>query len=285
MNQFVETKNRFMNAVESIGIKIPVTYEEWMCIDDRYKAITLYCNFYNQITLAWDKAKATFIDEELAVSTLMQYIIKNVSIIKENPKKFKPSYIYTVAYNSMGALRRVKREQDRFDFTTSQFVSNGSDEIDLFATMIGEDVDMINKIYGNKYDAAIWQIISNMDLRTKDMIAYLLGAPRLPARAANHQEEILANLRKELKRFKSYYCDSDKSSESSKVTFKSVLKVEDNIQSATVKMRDGVQAVYYGEKRISPNGVEKVVFFGPDQDYVIPVSIASKLEVTDVEYY
>lgn len=106
MNQFIETKNMFENA---IGVKYPLTYEGWLAVRDELKAAALYVQFFDEITLAWSKAKSNFTSDEDGVSTVMQYLIKNVPIVMNEPKKYNPKYIYRVAYNCMGCLRRVQR--------------------------------------------------------------------------------------------------------------------------------------------------------------------------------
>ena len=50
-------------------------------------------------------------------------------------------------------------------------------------------------------------------------------------------------------------------------------------------MTDGTKAVYYGEIRVLPNGAEKVVFFGANQDYLVPIKLAKRLKVLNVELY
>ena len=118
MNQFIETRKLFENV---IGVKYPLTYEVWLVVRDNLKAAALYVKFFDQITLAWRKTKKPFMEEETAISTLMQYLMKNVDIIKENPKRYTPNYIYRVAFNAFYPLGRIKRDIDEWSHRTVDY--------------------------------------------------------------------------------------------------------------------------------------------------------------------
>ena len=119
MNQFMETKVRFEAATRC---NYPISYDEWMALPVGLKAAALFVNFYAQVTLAWQKAKAEYTSDEEGIGVVMQYLLKNTDIISNDPKKFSPNYIYRVAYNCMGCLRRVQRDQKLHELCTSQFV-------------------------------------------------------------------------------------------------------------------------------------------------------------------
>lgn len=275
MKEFKDTFNLFS---EAIGLTFPINYTTWMSIPNRLKAAALFVNFYDQITLAWTKACSEFTDDEDGVSTVMQYLMKNVPIIMDNPKKFAPAYIYRVAYNCMGCLRRVQREQDRYAYTVSQFTVVNDDVLDLFDTIIGSDCFTASEL--EKLRMEMRNIILNMDKDTIKVVEHLLDGKKLTKKAAAKEPEIMADLRKTFAKYRSTLIPEDNRF----ATFKDVLDCEDIIDSATVEMRDGVKAVYCGEKRISPiTGKTEVVFFGPDRDYVLPVGIAGELVVTEVE--
>ena len=106
-NQFKETKTMFENT---IPVNFPISYEVWISLKDDIKAAALYVNFYDQITLAWQKAKSDFTSDEDGVSTLMQYLIKNVPIIVNDEKKYKPSYISL--FEAAESLNRLKINQE-----------------------------------------------------------------------------------------------------------------------------------------------------------------------------
>lgn len=281
MNQFKETKTMFECA---IPVTFPLSYESWFAIRDDLKAAALYVNFYDQITLAWKFAKSDFTSEEDGISTVMQYLIKNVSVLKSDPKKYTPSYIYRVAYNCMGCLRRVQKEQDRYNLTTSN-VATGSedvDEFDLFSTMVGDSTDILETIYANKLESDMQRLIDSLDDAEIRVIESLLGGKKLGKRMEAKKESIICELQIKFAKYRGIYAENQ---DPDAVYFNHVLKIDDYVKSATVVMRDGTTAVYYGETRENKNGSVRVVFFGPTQDYIVPIALAKKLKVLEVELY
>lgn len=125
MNQFKETLNLFKPALEGESYD---SYWEWMLIPDKLKAAALYIQFYDQITLAWAKTMKPFIEEETAISTLMQYLIKNVDIIKENRKRYTPNYIYKIAFNAFYPLGRIKRDIENWSHRRSCYDVDSENE-------------------------------------------------------------------------------------------------------------------------------------------------------------
>lgn len=277
ITEFMRVRSNFEAAT---NCKYPLTYEEWMAVPDDLKVAALFVNFFDTITLAWYKAEAVYVEENDGISILMQYFLKNVSIIKENPKKYNSKYIYSVSWNSMASLRRVKATQDRFNYTTSQYgISNNGNEYDLFNTIADEsDISEINEV--QKAVKGIMDIYFRADNSTKEVISHIVNGTKIGKRTQKKEAEIIETLKRELLPFKSIIIP-----ESPKV-FAEILAEDDYIASAVVKMRDGESAVYYGEKRISQaTGKTEVVFFGSKTDYVLPIDLASTLEVLDVEKY
>ena len=278
MKEFEFAKNRFEEATTAVAdIEYPITYDVWMTIPDNYKAAALYVQFYEQITLAWTKARSEFTEDGDGVSTCMQYLIKNVPIIMVDSKKFSPAYIYKIAYNCMGCLRRVIREQERYANTVSQYAYVGDNELDFFESILCEDV-FINT---NKKKAAveIGKIIITMDSDLQKMVDHLLNGTKLSKKVAAHEEELMDTLRKTFGKYRETYVPTIKIE-----TFADVLKYEDFIDSAVVEMRDGAKAVYCGEKHISTiTDKSEVVFFGPDKDYIMPINTAKALKVISIE--
>lgn len=281
MNQFKETKTMFMNAIPAT---FPLTYEGWLSIRDDLKAAALYVNFFDQITLAWKFAKSDFTSDEDAISVVMQYFIKNVPIIMVDKKKYNAKYLYRVAYNCMGCLRRVQRESDRYNYTTSNIsVTSSGDEIDLFSSIVGDESDILDIIREARYESEIGTIIDGLDEESKKYIEFVLGGKKLGKRVEKKKDCILAELRFRLRKYEGTYCRRKMSDDI--LRFGRVYADDDNVKSAVVQMRDGTEAVHYGETRETANGVVKVVFFGPAQDYIVPLEIAKRLKVTDVELY
>lgn len=213
-NEFKETRNLFIN---STGYTIPLSYEEWMAVPSGHKAAVLFVQFYDQITLAWYKTKSFFVLEEDGVSTMLQYLMKNVPIIEKDPKRFKPSYIYKVAYNCLYCIsHNIKRDIERFENEVSNIVSCGEDQLDLFDTIVSNS-DVYDEISREEF----WATIENMGLKTQKVINYLLNGESLnklgsrtktyegdPLRdiavSVDEMEAILAELRVKLAKYRTF---------------------------------------------------------------------------------
>lgn len=278
--EFIKTKELYAKA---IACACPMTYEEWLNLPDGYKAAALYINFFSDITSAWYKAQAEYIDEEEGISILMQYLLKNVPILKDEPKKFTHAYIYRVAYNSMGALRRAIYRQDEYNNTVAQYqpanLNDGTKEVDMF-DYISDDTDVTTAAEVEAAVSGIMNIYLNANKATQCVISHIVNGSKLSASTKKKEAAIMESLREQLAPYKDAYIPSDDTA-----YFSAVIENEAMIESATVRMRDGVEAVYLGEKRVSQEtGKMEVVFFGPKTDYILPIELAKTLEVTDIEY-
>lgn len=280
--EFKEARERYESA---IGKKAPITFDEWFSLPDSHKAAALYINFYNQITLAWTKAKADFTDDEDGLSIVMQYLMKNVPIIESNPNKYSETYIYRVAYNCMGCLRRNKSEAARFKECTSEWFTNRSCYGDTGNTDEASYFDCIgmSEIADKLHLAAdiLYDLYGELDTDEKCVINNILRGSKLTKRSKERESEIYTTLRYAFRRFAADFATPSLVCRS----FADVLKYDDLIDSATVIMRDGTKAVYCGEKHIYPNTKTEIVFFGPNQDYVMPINQTYDLEVIEVEMY
>lgn len=172
-NQFKETLKRFR---EFAGYTKPLDFESWAAINNTDKQVAiLYCQFYDQITLAWYKAKADFISDEEGVSCVLQYLLKNVPIIEKSNKKFNPAYVYTVAYNCMDCLRYVQRDINRFTHETTNVTYYDGEELDLCDLVPHKDLD-----YDSRYDSEVfWAIIKDMGVETEKVVNHLLNGESL----------------------------------------------------------------------------------------------------------
>jgi len=281
-HEFKEAKERYESA---IGKKAPITFDEWFSLPDNHKAAALFINFYNQITLAWTKAKADFTEDEDGLSIVMQYLMKNVPIIESNPNKYSETYIYRVAYNCMGCLRRNKSEATRFKECTSEWHSTDSrfdcggtkDESSYF------DVVGMDELADKLHLAAdiLYDLYGELDRDEKAVINNIIRGSKLTKRSKERESEIYTTLRYAFRRFAADFATPSLICNN----FADVLKYDDLIESAVVIMRDGTKAIYCGEKRISPNTKTEIVFFGPTQDYVMPINLTYDLEVVEVEMY
>lgn len=164
MSQFFATKTMFANII-GIDKAESLNYESWMSLPDSHKSAALFVNFYPAVKSAWESAKGDGVDEEDGVETALQYLEKNVNKIKGNPKRYTPNYIYTVAWNSIGCLRRTKIAQLRPRFEVSN-ITDGVDgeELDLFDTIPNVDYNIDYEFDAEKNFTvnAFWQEIEEL---------------------------------------------------------------------------------------------------------------------------
>lgn len=134
VNNFEVTRHLFEDFLKFDRTK-PLSFDEWSHLDRDQMVAALYCNFYDEITLAWYKVKTNYSYTDDGVDELIQYLTKNVDKILDNPKRFTPQYIYKVAYNCLYCLcldpnqhkkryenecsNITKDEKDLFDFIKS----------------------------------------------------------------------------------------------------------------------------------------------------------------------
>lgn len=210
MTEFRETYNLFQSALMDMEY---TNYWEWMLLPDDFKAVALYVNFYDEITLAWSKTVKPFMEEETAISTLMQYLLKNVLVVQSDKKRFTKSYFYKIAFNVFYPLGRIKRDVEEWKNTRSLYENINTytptddyDEDNLIYTesrytdrAFVEATDILSE--ANK--KAIWEIIDSCDDETQKLIDYLINGHKLGKRLAAKAPEILSELRHLL----CIYCD------------------------------------------------------------------------------
>lgn len=196
-NQFYETKTMFENYTGcTANVRLP--YEEWLRLhtpgdDSNSKAAAaLFVMFFDEITLAWEKAKADFIQDEDGIECVLQYLQKNVDVIRKNRSRYTPNYIYRVAYNCMDCLRYVEREQFRSKLTSSNVVPKDGEELDLY-DMSPDSIDYDLELTRKEF----WETIEGMDDQTAKVINHLLNGESLykvSARAANRDNDPLKDV-------------------------------------------------------------------------------------------
>lgn len=215
-DQFKECFNRFQSHVNYTE---PMSWSQWVSIHDTDKMVSvLYCQFYNEITLAWYKARADFVPDEDGLSCVLQYLLKNVPIIEACEAKFTPAYIYRVAYNCMDCLRYVQRDINRYNTETTNVVLYEGEELDLCDLAPHHDVT-----YEEQEDKnAFWAIIAEMGPEAEKVVNYLINGEslrRVPKRSQcygidpltdvsvseSRKNEIMEELRTRLAGFKSIY--------------------------------------------------------------------------------
>ncbi len=157
---FYDTKSFFTDAV---GYKKPFTYEEWLNVTDEYKSAALFVQFYNQIYLAWNKSKSLQNNDECeGVEIVLQYLEKNVPIIKKDKQRFTPNYIYKVAYNCLTCIcRNRKCDKERFDNEIYDTVNNTErdEELSLFDTTHTNNANITETDYTK---AEFWKSIKEL---------------------------------------------------------------------------------------------------------------------------
>lgn len=182
MKAFYDTKQLYL---EYTGYTKPLSYEEWNDYPSGLKAGLLYLQFYNEITLAWDKANTLdFIEAEEGVSTMLQYLEKNVSIIENNPKRFSPNYIYRVAYNCLYCICHDRKcDKDRLENETSGIVNYDGEELNLFDTIADSHGSVENVLETDSFESQFWSIIEDAGLPAEKVMRYLLSEDEADLRA------------------------------------------------------------------------------------------------------
>lgn len=202
---FHDTRNFF---IELTGYKKPLTFEEWQQKPDDFKSGLLFIQFYNEITLAWDKADSLdFGDDNEGVSTVLQYLEKQVRqtlyylkadptkkapvefrrnnpdevveverrTIEENPQKFSGGYIYRIAYNCLYCIcgHDRKCDKDRINNETSSIVMYDGEELDLFDTIADtrNSVEYISETLALQNQ--FWAIVEDCGQPAEKVLRYL----------------------------------------------------------------------------------------------------------------
>lgn len=209
-NSYQEFKKTYNLFRETLNLFPHETYGQWYDLDDRYKAITLYVNFYEAILIAWKKAYEPHVEVETAISTLMQYLIKNVEVIKDHPKRFTPQYVYKVAFNAFYPLKRVRRDITWFYYRASAYTV---DKDSLIECQISNEDDPDNRQYLDTYIESAFitedkyflpdleELWDNLTEAERRYVEYLIYDRKFPAKYKLHQTEILKKLQSMLKIF------------------------------------------------------------------------------------
>ena len=173
-HQFTLTRNMFRDYL--VGYPETLTYEEWNKADAEDKAALLYVTFYQEITLAWYNAvtslNVVYVSQEDGVSTVLQYLMKNVAKISEDQKRYSPNYIYRVCYNCLLNLwktRGTDRQRCAAE-TSNEYTENGAD-INLWDLVPSEDDD----IETQETKEAIWNIIRHMGPKAEKVVNHLIN--------------------------------------------------------------------------------------------------------------
>lgn len=275
-NTFEETKTMFQGALMPyVFPDQEITYDDWIGIPDGLKAAALYVNFYSNIMLAWFHAKANFTSDDDGVSTVMQYLQKNVDKIREHKERYKSSYIYKIAYNCLGCLRRNVKTKFWYENSVSQYQLDDDHVADVFDWIIDEsELDTLNACLTKE----LWNVISSQNDCIQVILEALINNARIPAKYSKQKDPTIRKMQALLKKFRQLYADNEH------LTFEDVFEQNDKVDSAIVEMPDGNKAVYFGEI-IHHFGKPYVVFFGANQDYTVALEDANFYKVLDVQTY
>lgn len=172
--QFLETRNMFRDYLT--GYPENITYDEWMKADADDKAALLFVTFYQEITLAWYNAityfKIVHITQEDAVSTVLQYLMKNVDKISEDKNRYSAQYIYRVCYNCLASLAGSRGiDTIRSHTEISNEYTDGDTTVNLWDLVPSEDEDL-ETLQTKK---AIWDIIKKMGPKAEKVVNHLLN--------------------------------------------------------------------------------------------------------------
>lgn len=190
-DQFREAYIRFKNLS---GYTEPVEWSQWASINDvDIQTAILYCQFYDQITLAWYKARAEFVPDEDGLSCVLQYIIKNVPRIQAEEAKFTPAYMYRIAYNCMDCLRYVQRDINRYTTETTNVVVYDGEELDLCDLVPHRDTSYEDQVDKDRF----WSIIASMGPEVEKVVNHLVNDEslrRVSKRSSAYEEDPLADV-------------------------------------------------------------------------------------------
>lgn len=199
--EFYETRTIFRNH---LNYTEAYTFDSWNALPEDLKAVALYVQYFDQIILAWYKSKSFYAEEEEGVETVLQYLCKNVSKIEENPTRFKPAYIYRVAYNCLYCISHDrKRDKEKWEFEVSDrcFNSEGT-EISMF-DFIEDNAhkDLLDHINKDEF----WKLIES-DEEACAVVNYILGDGKLPKGVSKkNMDEMIDRLCEKLKSYKDVY--------------------------------------------------------------------------------
>lgn len=179
--QFLQTRKMFREYLS--GYPKNPTYEEWLKADADDKAALLYVTFYQEVTLAWYSAvtaiNVVHVTQEDGISTVLQYLMKNVDKIAEDPKRYDGRYIYRVCYNCLLSLwktRGTDAQRSAIEIPTEFFAGCPSDlsvdkSVSLWDLVPSEDEDLETQ----QTKEAIWNIIRHMGPKAEKVVNHLIN--------------------------------------------------------------------------------------------------------------
>ena len=174
-NQFKETYNLFRGY---INYSEEYLYDEWLNSPEEHKVAILYCQFYKEITLAWNKVVSVYSQDTDGVDEVVQYLMKNVDKIKNDSKRFRPQYIYTVAYNCLYCLcRDLNKKKKTYENECSNIAQHNDEELDFFDTVEACKETSVEGHISDNEKERFWSLIEDMGQDTVIVVSKLLNDP------------------------------------------------------------------------------------------------------------
>lgn len=177
--QFIQTYNLFKEHLS--GYPKNPTYEQWKDADADDRACLLFVTFFKEITLAWNNAVIApgivYVSQEDGVSTVLQYLMKNVDKILDDPKRYTHEYIYIVSKNCLLKLWQTRgTDQKRCECEIGHEVTVDSPKdcdahVDLWDLVPSIDDDVETQ----QTKEAIWTIIRHMGPKAEKVVNHLIN--------------------------------------------------------------------------------------------------------------
>lgn len=172
--QFYQTRDMFLDYLS--GYPKHPTFVEWNNADSDDKAALLYVAFFSEVTLAWEKTTTSlgivYVSQEDGVSTVLQYLMKNVDKIAADEKRYSPGYIYKVCYNCLLSLWRTRgTDAQRSACEISNEYVDGDVDVNLWDLVPSEDDD----IETQETKEAIWTVIRHMGPKAEKVVNHLIN--------------------------------------------------------------------------------------------------------------
>lgn len=280
LTEFVKTKKLFEEATPDV--KYPLSYAEWIQLPEKYKASALYVTFYQQIITAASRVYNPNISETDTISFINMVLVQNLDNIKNNPKKYTPAFIYTLARNAAVDVTRLKNNFSIFTNETETM----NPSLDYFYEDYEDDLyDLIPDEFDPVIAAALDAINLKMleienDPHLRAAMRYIVGKQKKLGKS--HQSrypQMLAKLREIFKEYR-YLFDIELDCN----TFEDVVNNDELIDYAIVKLPNGENGIYDGEKTKLRNGAVFYHFITMNnEDVVLSSKQVNSLRVVDIK--
>lgn len=177
----------------------PLPYDIWMELPDDRKAAVLFVQWYDTIMLAWYKQHNIYAEEDTAVETMLQYLIKNVPIMESDPKRYSVRYVYKVAYNCLYCVREgYLWQRNMWECEQSNIVSSpDGTELNLFDIFVSKNAAH-DEYSRSTWAAEFYEILDDMKRiykRAEKLFDKILDTGALPGRMTAEDHEIIEELK------------------------------------------------------------------------------------------